>query len=105
MVVEIFAHLRRIDYRGDAVLAQLLGWPDARVHEDRRAMDRAGRQHDLVGHDPLQTVVHELNANGPLVLHDDANDGIAGEKGDAARGEVRTQISVDRAAPPLISDR
>ena len=103
--MEIFAHLRRIDDHRDTVLAQLLGWPDARVHEDLRAMDGASRQHDLVGRDPLQAVVHELDANGPLVLDEDANDGLAGEKGDAARGEVRTQISVDRAAPPLISDR
>ena len=105
VVVEIFTHLRRIDDHRDTVLAQLLGWPDARVHEDLWAMDGASRQHDLVGRDPLQAVVHEFDAKGPLVLDEDANDGLAGEKGDAARGEVRTQISVDRAAPPLISDR
>ena len=68
-------------------------------------MDAAGGQHNLAGRDPLQALVHELDANGPLVLDEDANDGLAGEKGHAARGEVRTQISVDRAAPPLISDR
>ena len=85
-------------------MAKLLGWPDARVHEDLRAMDAAGRQHNLAGRDPLPALVHELDANGPLVLDEDANDGLAGEKGHAVRREVRTQISVDRAAPPLVSD-
>jgi len=65
----------------------------------------AGRQHYLAGHDRLEALVHDLDADSPLVLDEDANDSLAGEKGDAARGEVRTQISVDRAAPPLISDR
>jgi len=104
VVVEIFAHLRRIDDHRDTVLAQLLGWPDARVHEDLWAMDGASRQHDLVGRDPLQAVVHELDANGPLVLDQDANDCLPGEKGHPARDEVGTEISVDRAAAPLISD-
>src|SRR5438876_444724 len=84
VVVEIFTHLRRIDDHRDAVLAKLLGWPDARVHEDLRAMDAAGRQHNLAGCDP-KALVHELDANGPLVLNEDANDGLAGEKGHAAR--------------------
>jgi hypothetical protein len=45
-------------------------------------MDGAGRQHNLACHDHL--VVHELDANNPLVLDEDANDGLAGEKGHAA---------------------
>ena len=87
VVLEIFAHLRRIDDHRDAVLAKLLGWPDARVHEDRRAMDAAGRKHNLAGRDPLQALVHELDANGPLVLGEDANDGLASEK--VTRPEAR----------------
>ena len=67
-------------------------------------MDAAGRQHNLAGRDPLPALVHELDANGPLVLDEDANGGLAGEKGHAVRREVRTQIIVDRAAPPLVSD-
>jgi|SRR6516165_1937302 hypothetical protein len=88
-----------VDDHGDTALAKLLGWPDAQVHEDLRAMDAAGRLHNLAGRDPPQALVHELDANGPLVLDEDANDGLVG------RVDVRTQISVDRAAPPLISDR
>ncbi len=57
------------------------------------------------GHDPLQARVHELNAHSPLVFDEDANDGLAGEQDHAARSEVRTQISVDRAASALVSDR
>ena len=68
-------------------------------------MDAAGRQHNLAGRDPLQALSTKLDANGSLVLDEDANDGLYGEKSHAARGEVRTQISVDRAAPPPISDR
>jgi hypothetical protein len=63
-----------VDDHGGTALAKLLGWPDARMHEDLRVMDSAGR---------FQTLVHELDANCPLVLDE----------------------GVDRAAPPLISDR
>jgi len=45
-------------------------------------MDAAGRQHNLAGHDHL--VVHELDADSPLVFDKNANDGLAGEESDAA---------------------
>ena len=51
-------------------------------------MDGAGRQHYLAGHDRLEAPVHQLDADSPLVLDEDANDSLAGEKGHAARGEV-----------------
>jgi hypothetical protein len=38
-------------------------------------------------------LVHQLDADSPLVLDEDANDSLAGEKGHAARGQVRTGIS------------
>ena len=96
VVLEIFAHLRRIDDHRDAVLAQLLGWPNARVHEDRRTMDGAGRQHNLAGHDRLQAVVPQLDADSPLVLDKDANDGLAGEKG---RRGPRRGADADKRRP------
>jgi hypothetical protein len=46
------------------------------------------------GHDRLEALVHQLDADSPLVLDEDANDSLAGEKGHAARGQVRTGISV-----------
>src|SRR5215472_16427430 len=64
-------------------------------------MDGAGQQHYLAGHDRLEALVHQLDADSPLVLDEDANDSLAGEKGHAARGQVRTGISVYRAASPL----
>src|SRR6516165_9422377 len=68
-------------------------------------MDGAGQQHYLAGHDRLEALVHQLDADSPLVLDEDANDSLAGEKGHAARGQVRTGISVYRAASPLVRDR
>ena len=68
-------------------------------------MDGAGQQHYLAGHDRLEALVHQLDADSPLVLNEDANDTLAGEKGHAARGQVRTGISVYRAASPLVRDR
>ena len=68
-------------------------------------MDRPGRQHDLAGHDCLEALAAQLDANGPVIFDKNANDGLPGEKGHSARGEVWTQISVDRAAPPLIFNR
>jgi len=58
-------------------------------------MDGAGRQHYLAGHDRLEALVHQLDAESPLVLDEDANDSLAGEKGHAARGvrKVTTQSS------------
>ena len=52
-------------------------------------MDGAGQQHYLAGHDRLEALVHQLDADSPLVLDEDANDSLAGEKGHAARGQVR----------------
>ena len=49
-------------------------------------MDGAGQQHYLAGHDRLEALVHQLDADSPLVLDEDANDSLAGEKGHAARG-------------------
>jgi hypothetical protein len=46
----------------------------------------AGRQHYLAGHGRLEAFVHQLDADSPLVLNEDANDSLAGEKGHAARG-------------------
>ena len=48
-------------------------------------MDGAGRQHYLAGHDRLEAFVHQLDADGSLVLDEDANHSLAGEKGHAAR--------------------
>jgi hypothetical protein len=62
-------------------------------------MDGAGRQHDLVGRDPLQTLVQELDPNGPLVLDEDANNGLAGEKGHAAQREM---LSASLESIPLL---
>lgn len=68
-------------------------------------MDRPGRQHDLAAHNCLEAAIYELDANSPFVFDKNPNDGLAGKKSDAARVEVRTEISVDGAALPLISDR
>jgi len=103
VVVEIFTHLRRIDDHRDAVLAKLLGWPMPEVNEDLRAMDAAADSTTSPA-----VILRPLSMSStprPAVLDEDANDGLAGEKGHAARGEVRTQISSNRAAPPLISNR
>jgi hypothetical protein len=58
-------------------------------------MDGAGQQHYLAGHDRLEALVHQLDADSPLVLDEDANESLAGEKGHAARGQVWTGISAD----------
>ena len=71
------------DHR-DTALAQLLGQPNARVNWDPRAMDGAGRQHYLAGDDRVEAFGHQLDADSPLVLDEDANDSLAGDKGHAA---------------------
>ena len=35
-------------------------------------MDGAGQQHYLAGHDRLEALVHQLDADSPLVLDEDA---------------------------------
>jgi hypothetical protein len=37
-------------------------------------MDGAGRQHYLAGHDRLEALVYQLDADSPLVLDENAND-------------------------------
>src|SRR6516165_112410 len=67
-------------------------------------MDGAGQQHYLAGHDRLEALVNQLDADSPLVLDEDANDSLAGEKGHAARGQVRTGISEPLTLPPDIAE-
>ena len=47
------------------------------------------RQGDL---DRLEALVHQLDADSPLVLDEDANDSLAGEKGHAARHTLALRI-------------
>jgi len=47
----------------------------------------------------------EFDAHGTLVLDQDARDGLVGEERYPARGEMRSQIGVGRAAPALVADR
>ena len=71
-------------------------------------MDGAGQQHYLAGHDRLEALVHQLDADSPLVLDEDANDSLAGEKGHAApkpgADGPRNYRSAPRLSLPGISD-
>ncbi len=63
-------------------------------------MDGAGQQHYLAVHDRLEALVHQLDADSPLVLDEDANDTLAGEK---AHASARPGADGDKRLPRCIA--
>lgn len=77
MILEVEPDLGRIVHHRNAVLQQLLRRADARQHQELRARERAGAQHDFRARtrDPLFAVARLVtHADRRAVLEHDARD-------------------------------
>ena len=89
-----FAHARQIDDRLDAQRRQLGGRPDSRTEQDRRTLNRSGRNDDLLGPHRLQFAarVHP-QPYGPPVLDQYAIDQTAAAQGQVESMPRRRQVA------------
>ena len=105
MVLQVRTDPRPVGQGRDAVLAQVVGRPDARQHEEFRRVDRTGRNDHLsFGADCLDPALpFDFNAMGALVLKQDTA-GKGADQGQAARLQRRPQIGVGGGPAAALPD-
>ena len=77
MVLKIAADLRRIDHNRDPQAREVIGWPDARQHQELGRVDSAAAQNDLTlrPNRLAQPILEDLDPARSTVLdHDTGGD-------------------------------
>ena len=103
MVAKVLPDTRGVLHDGDPELAQVIGRPDAREHEQLRRGDGAGAEDDLLGlHRVLVAPALDLHAGGPVAVEQYAVHGAVGPDGQVEPVSRLAQVADCGAEPDAV---